>query len=108
LSIGHAGVVDEDLEPARRFDDSGNGGGGGVDVSDVEGDRLGLAAGVGDRRDSRLRGRRVADVTDVGPRAERRQMLGDAPADAARRPGDEGDLVGQRTAHLVVATRLSC
>ncbi len=84
-----AGVVDDDLDRARRQQALAGGLRRGA-IGDVEGDRLGAAALGDDSPGDRLGGLEPGVGMDDDVRAVARQPLGDRLADAAAGAGDQG------------------
>ena len=96
--VVRSGVVHEDVDRAEGLLRLGYHAAALVDLRDVRGDGCRLASGLADRGDGALEralelvialAQRAGDADD--PRALRSEARGDRFADAAARPGDEGD-----------------
>ena len=94
--VQHAGIVDEDIQPPEAFHD-----GGAEQVQllllllQVEGQQGGAAAGGGADRVIRLLQPALGARDQHAMRAEGGEFDGECRADAARRPGHQGDAILQ-------------
>ena len=92
---GAGGVVDEHVEAAHAFDREADDAPAGLDVGEIAGDEVRLAAGAAQGVDDLAALLLLAAVNDDA-RAEGGEVLGDAAADPGGRAGYQGDFVGER------------